>query len=58
MKFYSQSHKHYCGVDLHTRSMYLCVQDHAGKKLLHHNYPADPQRFLQAIQPFREERID
>jgi transposase len=57
MKFYSQSHRHYCGVDLHTRSMYLCVQDHAGKKLLHQNYPADPQRFLQAIQPFREDLV-
>jgi transposase len=57
MKFYSQSHKHYCGVDLHTRSMYLCVQDHAGKKLLHQNYPADPQRFLRAIQPFREDLV-
>jgi hypothetical protein len=37
--------------------MYLCVQDHAGKKLLHHNYPADPQRFLQAVQPFREDLV-
>jgi len=52
MKFYSQSHKHYCGVDLHTRSMYLCVQDQDGKRLLHQNYPADPQRFLHAISAF------
>jgi len=57
LKFYSQAHKHYCGVDLHTRCMVLCVQDQAGKKLLHQNYPADPQRFLQAIQPFREDLV-
>ena len=32
MNFYKEPHRFYCGVDLHTRSMYLCVQDHAGKK--------------------------
>ena len=57
MKFYSLAHKHYCGVDLHTRSMYLCVQDHDGRKLLHQNYPADPLRFLHAIRPFRENLV-
>ena len=57
MNFYRQSHRHYCGIDLHTRSMYLCVQDHHGKKLLHRDLPADPQRFLQAIQPFRDNLV-
>jgi hypothetical protein len=54
MKFYSQQHRFYCGVDLHTRCMFLCVQDQAGNKLLHRNYPAEPRAFLQAIQPFRD----
>jgi transposase len=57
MKFYKEPHRFYCGVDLHTRSMYLCVQDHDAKKLLHQDYPADPQRFLQAIRPFREDLV-
>ena len=56
MNFYKVQHRFYCGVDLHTRSMFLCVQDHAGNILLHRDYPADPQRFLQAIGPFRENR--
>ncbi len=25
MKFYVKQHKYYCGVDLHTRSMYVCI---------------------------------
>jgi transposase len=57
MHFYKEQHRFYCGVDLHTRSMFLCVQDHDGKKLLHQDYPADPQRFLQAIAPFRDDLV-
>ena len=29
MRFYDQQHEFYCGVDLHTRKMYLCVLGHA-----------------------------
>jgi|GEM_PF-6066912 len=25
MRFYKQSHRFYCGVDLHARTMYLCI---------------------------------
>ena len=25
MRFYNQQHKYYCGIDLHARSMYICV---------------------------------
>ena len=27
MRFYTQQHTHYCGVDLHTKTMFLCVLD-------------------------------
>ena len=27
MKFYTKSHKHYCGIDLHTKMMYVCIVD-------------------------------
>ena len=30
MKFYTGQHKHYCGIDLHARSMYVYVLDQAG----------------------------
>ena len=53
MRFYKQAHQFYCGVDLHARTMYLCVFDHAGKKLLHKEVPSDPGAFLDAIAPYR-----
>src|SRR5215831_9976047 len=32
MRFYNQSHGFYCGVvDLHARTMYLCILDQTGK---------------------------
>ena len=57
MRFYTQQHKHYCGVDLHTRSMYLCVIDHDAEVLLHRNLPARPEPFLEAIQPYRDDLV-
>ena len=27
MRFYNQHHRFYCGVDLHARTMYLCILD-------------------------------
>src|SRR5262249_12114330 len=40
MRFYQQPHAFYCGVDLHARTMYLCVLDHAGAAVLHKEVPA------------------
>jgi len=54
MRFYTQKHKYYCGVDLHVRTMYLCIVNQAGKVLLHRNMPCDPQKFLRAITPYRK----
>ena len=42
MRFFTDSHQHYCGVDLHARSMYLCILDHHGEVVLHRNLPAEP----------------
>ena len=54
MRFYDQQHEFYCGVDLHTRKMYLCVLDREGNKRLHRNMRAKPVDFLRAIKPFRD----
>ena len=29
MRFYTQHHGYYCGIDLHARTMYVCIMDHA-----------------------------
>ena len=57
MRFYRQQHKHYCGVDLHTRTMYVCILDQADEVLLHRNLRAGPDEFLAAIEPYREDLV-
>src|SRR5579864_6587783 len=34
MRFYNQPHRFYCGVDLHARTMYLCILDQGGAIVL------------------------
>ena len=57
MRFYNGQHRHYCGVDLHTKRMYLCILDHEGNKLLHRNVRAKPHDFLSAIEGFRDDLV-
>jgi transposase len=57
MRFYTKSHKFYCGIDLHARTMYLCILNQAGEILLHRNMKAAPEPFLQAIAPYREDLV-
>jgi transposase len=57
MRFYTQQHKFYCGIDLHARSMYLCILDEDGNILLHKNIHAQPDPFLKAVEPYREDIV-
>jgi transposase len=53
MKFYTQQHDFYCGIDLHARTMYLCVLNKEGQIVLHKNMESAPGPFLAAIAPYR-----
>ena len=57
MRFYTETHKHYCGIDLHARTMYVCILDREGQVLLHRNLPCDPERFLRTIAPYHEDLV-
>ena len=57
MRFYTQKHRYYCGIDLHARSMYLCILDHDGEIILHRNVQAEPKPFLVAIAPYRKDIV-
>ena len=37
MKYYKTTTEYNCGIDLHSRSMYVCLVDRQGHKLLHMN---------------------
>jgi hypothetical protein len=54
MRFYTKTHKHYCGIDLHAKKMYVCIIDGEGKILVHCNINCNPAEFLRAIAPYRE----
>ena len=55
MRFYTKQHRYYCGIDLHARSMYVCVLDSQGEILMHRNMTCSPELFLKAIGPYRED---
>jgi hypothetical protein len=55
MRFYTKQHRYYCGIDLHARSMYVCILDPQGEILLHRNMPCARELFLKAVAPYRED---
>lgn len=57
MKFYTQTHQHYCGIDLHARSLYVCILDRDGTILTHKNINAGPEALLAIIAPYRDDLI-
>ena len=40
MRFYSQQHRFYCGIDLHARLLAVCIDDQAGAIVLQTQLPA------------------
>jgi hypothetical protein len=56
-RFYTKQHPYYCGIDLHARTMYVCILDQAGETLLHRNMQATPEALLKAIAPYRDQIV-
>ena len=52
MKFYTKPHQYYCGIDLHARSMYICILDSNGLVKCHKNVKTSPDALMKAIQPY------
>lgn len=57
MRFYTQQHAFYCGVDLHAKTMHVCVVNQAGETLVHRNLPTRPDLFLNAIGLYRQQLV-
>ena len=55
MRFYAKQHNYYCGIDLHARTMYVCVLDSTGQVVLHKNMKANPKALAKAIKPFQDD---
>jgi transposase len=57
MRFYTKQHQFYCGIDLHARTMYLCILNQDGEIMLHRNMKARPEMLLKAIAPYRDDIV-
>src|SRR3990172_7771905 len=57
MRFYTKQHRHYCGIDLYARTMYVCSLDSAGQVLVHQNLRASPEELLAAVAPYRDDLV-
>ena len=57
MKFYTQTHKHYCGIDLHARCLYVCILDQQGNILVHKNIKADPEALMRLVNPYLDDLV-
>lgn len=54
MRFSTKQHSYYCGIDLHARTLYVCLLDQAGEIVFHRNMSTRPASFLKTIAPYRE----
>ena len=57
MKFYTKSHSHFCGIDLHARCLYVCILDASGEPCVHKKLSASPEALLKLITPYREDIV-
>ena len=58
MRFYTKTHQWYCGIDLHARTMYVCILNPDGEIMLHHRtMQTNPAVFLKAIAPYRDDVV-
>ena len=57
MRFYNRQHRHYCGIDLHVKTMYVCILDAGGQVLVHRNVKSTAEAFLGVVAPYREDLV-
>ena len=56
MKYYTSTTEYNCGIDLHSRQMYVCLMDRQGKKLIHTNIKNnDFNFFLKLVEPYKRD---
>ena len=57
MRFYTKQHPFYCGIDLHARTMYVCILSQEGEIVVHRNMPTSPDALLKTIAPYRAQIV-
>jgi transposase len=57
MRFYSKLHKHYCGVDIHAKTIYVCIIDQETRIIKQKNIKSNPAAFMKAIDKYRDDIV-
>ncbi|MBU2643822.1 IS110 family transposase [bacterium] len=57
MNFYTKQHRYYCGIDLHSKKMYVCILNQQGTVVIHKNIKAMPDQFKELIDPYLEDIV-
>lgn len=57
MTYYHKQHNYYCGIDLHARTMYLCIMDSKGDIKFHKNLKTSPGALKKAIKPYLDNLV-
>ena len=52
MRFYTKQHKYYCGIDLHTKNMYICILNQEGNIIVHTNLITSQQALHEIVEPW------
>ncbi len=52
MNFYNNRHPYYCGIDLHARSLYVCIIDQDGNICIHKEISASPEKLQSILVPY------
>lgn len=57
MRYYTKTHRHYCGIDLHARVLYVCILDAEGEICLHRKISASPSALMKLISPYLDDLV-
>jgi transposase len=57
MRFYTQQHRFYCGIDLHARLLAVCIVDQAGTIVLRQQIPDNQQQLRELLAPYRPDVV-
>ena len=52
MNFYNNTHPYYCGIDLHARTLYVCIIEQDGNICVHKEISADPNKLTKLLEPY------
>src|SRR5262245_6324497 len=57
MRFYTNQHPFYCGLDVHESTISVCLMNHDGEILLLRNIKSAPEPFLKAIATYHDHLV-